>query len=97
MLYALTVFSIFLSFNSTLDIGIFIGAHIREKEDGKLETFNDTIKKQGKLMNLDIYVSHGNGDDKKITYVNAMDFDTTLPMHVAVCPGGVDSPGVNNI
>ena len=45
MLYALTVFSIFLSFNSTLDIGIFIGAHIREKEDGKLETFNDTIKK----------------------------------------------------
>ena len=49
------------------------------------------------MINLDIYVSHGNGDDKKITYVNAMDFDTTLPMHVAVCPGGVDSPGVNNI
>ena len=32
------------------------------------------------MMNLDIYVSHsidGNGDDKKITYVNAMDFDTS--------------------
>ena len=45
MLYELTVLSIFLSLNSTLDIGIFIGAHNKEKEDIKLETFNDTIKK----------------------------------------------------
>lgn len=44
MLYALTVFSIFQCLITT-DVGIYIGAHIREKEDGKLETFNDTISK----------------------------------------------------
>ena len=31
------------------------------------------------MMNLDIYVSHSidGSNDKKITYVNAMDFDTS--------------------
>ena len=48
-------------------------------------------------MNLDIYVSHGAEGDKKLSYVNAMNFDTTLPMYVGTCPKGEDISAAKSI
>lgn len=37
------------------------------------------------MINLNIYVSHGTDGDKKILYINTMNFDTSLPMYACIC------------
>ena len=53
---ALIVISIF-HYSNGVQVGVYISAHVRRKQNNTFETFNETISTQGKNMNLDLFIT----------------------------------------
>ena len=90
-LFTLIVFISLLQYVSTDELGVYVSGHVRKNEDNTWETFNDTISKKGRAMNLDIFITQKTSDGNiTIQYLDAPNFETTRHMHFAICKKGVD-------